>query len=87
MVQTSLACRAAMMFPPVAPAIALYAGMTRQRSPQLPLLFAAGYLLTWAAAGVIAASRRTRRIRHARRCVRLGPCGPMGLPWMLSLPR
>jgi predicted metal-binding membrane protein len=44
----------AMMFPSVAPAIALYARMTRQRSPQLPLLVAAGYLLTWAAAGVIA---------------------------------
>lgn len=28
--------------------------MTRQRSPLLPLLFAAGYLLTWAAAGLLA---------------------------------
>jgi predicted metal-binding membrane protein len=45
---------AAMMLPSVAPTIALYARMTRQRSPLPPLLFAAGYLLTWAAAGVIA---------------------------------
>ena len=45
---------AAMMFPSVAPTIALYSRMTRQRSPVSPLLFAAGYLLTWAAAGVLA---------------------------------
>lgn len=43
---------AAMMFPSVAPTIALYARMTKQRSRLLPLLFATGYLLTWAAAGV-----------------------------------
>jgi predicted metal-binding membrane protein len=45
---------AAMMFPSVAPTIALYSRMTRQRSPLAPLLFAAGYLITWAAAGVLA---------------------------------
>jgi predicted metal-binding membrane protein len=45
---------AAMMFPSVAPTVALYSRMTRQRSPMLPLLFAGGYLLTWAAAGVLA---------------------------------
>jgi predicted metal-binding membrane protein len=45
---------AAMMFPSVAPTIALYSRMTRQRSPVSPLLFAAGYLLTWACAGVLA---------------------------------
>lgn len=45
---------AAMMFPSVAPTIALYARMTRQRSPLSPLLFAAGYLVTWAVAGGIA---------------------------------
>src|SRR3954462_3559728 len=45
---------AAMMFPSVAPTIALYSRMTRQRSPVLPLLFAGGYLVTWAGAGVIA---------------------------------
>ena len=44
---------AAMMFPSVAPTIALYARMTRQRSGRLPLLFAAGYLITWATAGVV----------------------------------
>src|SRR5882672_2872555 len=42
---------AAMMFPSIAPTVALYARMTKQRSPLSPLLFACGYLLTWAAAG------------------------------------
>lgn len=45
---------AAMMFPSIAPTIALYSRMTRQRSPLLPLQFAAGYLLTWAAVGILA---------------------------------
>ena len=45
---------AAMMFPSVAPTVALYSRMTKQRSPLSPLLFATGYLLTWAAAGVVA---------------------------------
>ncbi|PRY43230.1 putative metal-binding membrane protein [Geodermatophilus tzadiensis] len=45
---------AAMMFPSVAPTVALYSRMTRRRSPLSPLLFAAGYLLTWAAAGLLA---------------------------------
>jgi predicted metal-binding membrane protein len=45
---------AAMMFPSVAPTVALYSRMTKQRSPLLPLWYAAGYLLTWAAAGVAA---------------------------------
>lgn len=45
---------AAMMFPSVAPTVALYSRMTRQRSPMLPLLFAAGYLVTWALAGAVA---------------------------------
>ena len=45
---------AAMMFPSIAPTIALYSRMTRRRSPLWPLLFAAGYLLTWAGAGVLA---------------------------------
>jgi predicted metal-binding membrane protein len=44
----------AMMFPSVSPTVALYSKMTRQRSPLLPLSFAAGYLLVWAAAGVAA---------------------------------
>jgi predicted metal-binding membrane protein len=45
---------AAMMFPSVAPTVALYARMTRRRSPLLPLLFSAGYLVTWAGAGLAA---------------------------------
>src|SRR4051812_28286432 len=45
---------AAMMFPSVAPTVALYARMTRERSPASPLLFAAGYLATWAAVGALA---------------------------------
>jgi predicted metal-binding membrane protein len=45
---------AAMMFPSVAPTVALYSRMTRRRSLGWPLLFAAGYLLTWAVAGVAA---------------------------------
>ncbi len=39
---------AAMMFPSVAPTVALYARMTRQRSR--PAMFTAGYLVAWAAA-------------------------------------
>jgi predicted metal-binding membrane protein len=42
---------AAMMFPSVAPTVALYSRMTRRRSPVAPLVFAGGYLLTCAAAG------------------------------------
>jgi predicted metal-binding membrane protein len=45
---------AAMMLPSVAPTVALYSRMTKQRSPVLPVTFVAGYLLTWAAAGVVA---------------------------------
>jgi predicted metal-binding membrane protein len=45
---------AAMMFPSVSPTVALYARMTRRRSPAAPLLFAVGYLLTWTAAGLLA---------------------------------
>jgi predicted metal-binding membrane protein len=45
---------AAMMFPSIAPTAALYARMTRERSPLRPLLFTTGYLLTWAAAGLAA---------------------------------
>ncbi|MGI5133072.1 DUF2182 domain-containing protein [Pseudonocardia sp. CA-107938] len=44
----------AMMFPSVAPTVALYSRMTKQRSPLLPLLFTAGYLLTWTIAGLVA---------------------------------
>ena len=44
---------AAMMFPSVAPTVALYARMTRLRSPVRPLLFAAAYLIVWAAVGLL----------------------------------
>jgi predicted metal-binding membrane protein len=45
---------AAMMFPSVAPTVALYAQMTRRRGLGRPLLFACGYLLVWGVAGVVA---------------------------------
>jgi predicted metal-binding membrane protein len=45
---------AAMMLPSVAPTAALYSRMTKRTSPVAPLVFVAGYLLTWAAAGVLA---------------------------------
>lgn len=45
---------AAMMFPSLAPTTALYARMTRRRGLSRPLLFAAGYLLVWGAAGLLA---------------------------------
>jgi predicted metal-binding membrane protein len=45
---------AAMMFPSVAPTVALYSRMTRTRSPLKPLLFVAGYLATWTLAGLLA---------------------------------
>ncbi|MCZ2860288.1 DUF2182 domain-containing protein [Blastococcus sp. VKM Ac-2987] len=45
---------AAMMFPSVAPTIALYSRMTGRRSPLSPLLFTGGYLATWAGAGLFA---------------------------------
>jgi predicted metal-binding membrane protein len=45
---------AAMMFPSVAPTVALYAQMTRRRSPVGPLVFASGYLVVWALAGLLA---------------------------------
>jgi predicted metal-binding membrane protein len=45
---------AAMMLPSIAPTVALYARMTRQRFPLAPVAFTAGYLLTWTAAGAAA---------------------------------
>jgi predicted metal-binding membrane protein len=45
---------AAMMFPSVAPTVALYARMARRRGRAAPLLFAAGYLVPWTAAGLLA---------------------------------
>ena len=43
---------AAMMFPSVSPTVALYTRMSRSRA--LSVAFAAGYLTTWAVAGVVA---------------------------------
>jgi predicted metal-binding membrane protein len=45
---------AAMMFPSMAPTTALYARMTRRRGWRRPLLFSAGYLVVWGAAGLAA---------------------------------
>jgi predicted metal-binding membrane protein len=45
---------AAMMLPSVSPTVALYSRMTKPRSGVSAVLFAAGYLVTWAAAGVVA---------------------------------
>ena len=44
---------AAMMFPSVSPTVALYSRMTGGQSMVRPLLFALGYLVTWALAGVL----------------------------------
>jgi predicted metal-binding membrane protein len=43
---------AAMMFPSVAPTVALYSRMSRSRL--LPVAFTAGYLATWAGVGLVA---------------------------------
>jgi predicted metal-binding membrane protein len=45
---------AAMMFPSLAPTVALYARMTRRRGLGRPLLFAGSYLLVWSLAGLAA---------------------------------
>jgi predicted metal-binding membrane protein len=42
-----------MMFPSVAPTVALYSRMTN-KSRLVPLVFTTGYLATWASAGVVA---------------------------------
>jgi predicted metal-binding membrane protein len=49
-----LVMMAAMMFPSVAPTVALYSRMTRERSPAAPMVFTSGYVLTWGAAGIVA---------------------------------
>jgi predicted metal-binding membrane protein len=43
---------AAMMFPSLAPTVALYGRMTRRRGLDRPLLFAGSYLLVWSLAGL-----------------------------------
>jgi predicted metal-binding membrane protein len=45
---------AAMMFPSVAPTVALYSKLAKQRSALSSLMFAAGYLVVWGAVGVVA---------------------------------
>ena len=45
---------AAMMFPSVSPTVALYSRMTSGQSVIRPLMFALGYLVTWAGAGALA---------------------------------
>jgi predicted metal-binding membrane protein len=49
-----LVMMAAMMFPSVSPTVALYAQMVGRRAPAAPFVFAAGYLATWTAAGLLA---------------------------------
>jgi predicted metal-binding membrane protein len=49
----------AMMFPSVSPTVALYAGTMRRRTPFAPLVFTAGYLVAWTAAGLAAYSLMT----------------------------
>ena len=45
---------AAMMLPSAIPAVALYGGLARDRTPLSALFFATGYLAVWAAAGLVA---------------------------------
>ena len=45
---------AAMMFPSVAPTVALYSTMTKRRSPIAPLVLTSGYLAVWTSVGVLA---------------------------------
>src|SRR5690349_15923303 len=45
---------AAMMFPSVAPTIALFTTVTRTSDRLSPWLFVGGYLLTWTGAGLVA---------------------------------
>jgi predicted metal-binding membrane protein len=45
---------AAMMLPSLAPTVAVVATLTRRGQPTVWMLFAAGYLLVWSAAGVLA---------------------------------
>jgi predicted metal-binding membrane protein len=45
---------AAMMFPSVAPTVALYSKLKHTRALGAPLLFASGYLVVWSAVGLLA---------------------------------
>jgi predicted metal-binding membrane protein len=50
---------AAMMFPSVAPTVALYSTMTKRRSPIAPLIFTSGYLAVWTSVGLLAFAAAT----------------------------
>ena len=50
---------AAMMFPSVAPTVALYSHMTESRSPVAPLFFTSGYLAAWTSIGIVAFAAAT----------------------------
>ena len=52
---------AAMMFPSVAPTVALYSKLKHTRTLGAPLLFVAGYLLVWSAVGLLALCAREER--------------------------
>ena len=45
---------AAMMFPSVAPTVALYSSMIKSRSPVAPLVLTSGYLIAWTSVGAFA---------------------------------
>jgi predicted metal-binding membrane protein len=53
-VVTWIVMMAAMMFPSLAPTVALYARITGKRGRDRALLFAGGYLLVWGIAGAVA---------------------------------
>lgn len=53
-VVTWVVMMAAMMFPSLAPTVALYARVTRRRGIDRAMLFAIGYLVVWGAAGAVA---------------------------------
>jgi predicted metal-binding membrane protein len=59
-----LVMMAAMMFPSIAPTVALYSTMTKKRNPAAPLVFVAGYLLMWTAAGLLAFAVSELGLRH-----------------------
>ena len=71
---------AAMMFPSVAPTVALYSRMTQERSPLSPLLFTAGYLVTWAGVGAARLRARGRRRPASRATCSPGTAPAAGSP-------
>ena len=68
---------AAMMLPSLAPTVALYAKMTKSRSPVAPLAFTSGYLLAWAFVGVLAFAFAALAGRVTGRPPRLEPRGAL----------